>query len=135
MTTRAHTRVVVVDDHQVVRAGISVALLTSKDIELVGRVGDGEAALRLCEEVHPDVVVMDLRLPGMDGISAIRALRQRDPEVGILALTSFPDEYWMQEALQAGATGYLQKNVDLDVLIHAIRAAHPRKQIRLHAPR
>jgi NarL family two-component system response regulator LiaR len=119
---QGRTRVVVVDDHHAVRTGISAALLTANDIELVGEAADGEEALRVCEEVRPDVVIMDLKLPGMDGITAIRELRQRAPEVRILALTSFPDEYWVQETLHAGATSYLLKNVELDTLIEAVYA-------------
>jgi len=116
------TRVVVVDDHHAVRTGISAVLLAVNDIELVGAAADGQEALRVCEEVRPDVVIMDLKLPKVDGITAIRELRQRHPDVQVLALTSFPDEYWVQEALNAGATGYLLKNVELDALVAAVRA-------------
>jgi NarL family two-component system response regulator LiaR len=118
---REHTRVVVVDDHHAMRMGITAALLATDDIELVGEAADGQEALRVCEEVRPDVVIMDLKLPKLDGISAIRELRQRDPEIRVLALTSFPDDSWVEKALHAGATGYLLKNVELDVLIAAIR--------------
>jgi two-component system, NarL family, response regulator LiaR len=120
----AHTRVVVVDDHHAVRTGIGAVLLAASDIELVGEAADGQEALRVCEEVRPDVVIMDLKLPKMDGITAIRELRRRDPQVQVLALTSFPDEYWVQEALNAGATSYLLKNVELDALVAAVRATH-----------
>ena len=119
-----HTRVVVVDDHHAVRTGISAVLLAVNDIELVGAAADGQEALRVCEDVRPDVVIMDLKLPKVDGITAIRELRRRDPEVQVLALTSFPDEYWVQEALNAGATSYLLKNVELDALVAAVRATH-----------
>lgn len=119
---RGHTRVVVVDDHHAVRNGISAVLLAVNDIEMVGEAADGEEALRVCEEVHPDVVIMDLKLPRGDGIAAIRQLHQRAPEIKVLALTSFPDEHWVREALHAGATGYLIKNVELDTLVAAIRA-------------
>jgi len=120
---RERTRVVVVDDHQMVRAGIALSLLAADDIDLVGEAADGEEALRVCEEVRPDVVIMDLKLPRIDGISAIRMLHQRDPNVQVLALTSYPDDDLVPRALQAGALGYLLKNVELDQLIAAIRAA------------
>jgi two-component system, NarL family, response regulator LiaR len=121
---RERTRVVVVDDHHAMRMGITAALLATDDIELVGEAADGQEALRVCEEVRPDVVIMDLKLPVLDGISAIRELHQRDPAIRVLALTSFPDDSWVEKALHAGATGYLLKNVELDELIASIRATH-----------
>jgi NarL family two-component system response regulator LiaR len=119
-----HTRVMVVDNHQVVRAGIAFSLLTVDDIEVVGEAADGEEALRVYEEVHPDVVIMDLKMPKMDGFSAIRELRLRHPQAQILALSSYSHDDWVPRALQAGAVGYLLKTVELDGLIEAIRATH-----------
>lgn len=122
--TKEYTRVVVVDDHRAVRTGIGAALLSVNDIQLVGEAADGEEAVRICDEVHPDVVIMDLRLPRADGFTDIHRLRKRNPQVQVLALTSYADEFWMQEALLAGATGYLLKNGELDALVAAIRATH-----------
>jgi DNA-binding NarL/FixJ family response regulator len=117
---REHTRVVIVDDHYMVRTGITLALLAADDIELVGEAADGEDALRVCDEFHPDVVIMDLKLPRMDGVRAIRELRVRHPEIRVLALTTFPDETLVEEALQAGACGYLLKDVEMNTLLEAI---------------
>ena len=117
-----HTRVVVVDDHAMVRASLRVALMAAGDLELVGEAADGEEALRVCEAARPDVVVMDLKLPKLDGIRAIRELRLRAPKIKVLALTTFPEEHLVQGALQAGAVGYVLKNVELDMLLQAIRS-------------
>ncbi len=122
-------RVVVVDDHEFVRKGIAFSLLAVDDIVLVGEAADAETGLRVCEELHPDVVIMDLKLPRMDGISAIRELRQRDATVQALALTTYPDDVWVAQALQAGAVGYLLKNVELDTLLEGIRAARDGKAV------
>ena len=120
-------RVVIVDDHNMVRSGLAVFLKTLDDLELVGEAGDGAEAVRLCAELQPDVVLMDLVMPGMDGITAIRAIRQTHPNIRIVALTSFTDQELVQGALQAGAIGYLLKNASIDELAEAIRAAHAGK--------
>ncbi len=124
MTERKHIRVMVVDDHAVVRSGIEYSLLALDDIDLVGSVDSGGEALRLCEEVLPDVILMDMVMPGMDGVAATRALRTRFPQVQIIALTSFQEGNLVQDALQAGAIGYLLKDVGMDELAEAIRSAH-----------
>jgi NarL family two-component system response regulator LiaR len=113
-----------VDDHAVVRSGLAAFLLAFDDLELVGEADSGEKALVLCEHVRPDVVLMDLVMPGMDGVAATRAIRERHPEVQVIALTSFREEELVQGALQAGAIGYLLKNVSADELAEAIRKAH-----------
>jgi NarL family two-component system response regulator LiaR len=113
-----------VDDHQMVRNGLGTFLLVHDDLELVGEAGDGEQALAIFERVDPDVVLMDLKMPRMDGVEATRALVKRDPELRVIALTSFKDEALIREALDAGAMGYLLKDVDADDLADAIRAAH-----------
>jgi NarL family two-component system response regulator LiaR len=113
-----------VDDHQMVRNGLGTFLLVHDDLELVGEAGDGEQALTTFERVHPDVVLMDLKMPRMDGVEATRALLQRDPDLRIIALTSFKDEALIREAMDAGAIGYLLKDVDADDLADAIRAAY-----------
>ena len=117
-------RVMLVDDHAVVRSGLAAFLLAFDDLELVGEADSGEKALLLCEHVRPDVVLMDLVMPGMDGVAATRAIRERYPDVQVIALTSFREEEVVQGALQAGAIGYLLKNVSADELAEAIRKAH-----------
>jgi NarL family two-component system response regulator LiaR len=113
-----------VDDHQMVRNGLGTFLLVHDDLELVGEAKDGEQALAVFQRVRPDVVLMDLKMPRMDGVEATRALVERDPHVRVIALTSFKDEGLVQEALDAGAIGYLLKDVDADDLADAIRAVH-----------
>jgi NarL family two-component system response regulator LiaR len=117
-------RVLLVDDHAVVRSGLSAFLLAFDDLELVGEARGGEEAVRLCQQFEPDVVLMDLVMPGMDGAAATRAIRDRCPDIQVIALTSFKEEELVQGALQAGAIGYLLKNVTADELAQAIRAAH-----------
>jgi NarL family two-component system response regulator LiaR len=117
-------RVLIVDDHTVVRSGLSAFLLAFDDLEIAGLAGSGAEALELCGQVEPDVVLMDLVMPGMDGASTTEAIRATYPDVQVLALTSFPEEDLVQRALQAGAIGYLLKNVSADDLADAIRAAH-----------
>ena len=117
-------RVMLVDDHQMVRNGLGTFLLVHEDLELVGEASDGEQALAVFERVRPDVVLMDLKMPRMDGVEATRALLERDPELRVIVLTSFKDETLVQDALHAGAIGYLLKDVDADRLAEAVRAAH-----------
>jgi NarL family two-component system response regulator LiaR len=124
MTETNPIRVVLVDDHAVVRSGLGAFLLAFDDLELVGEAGGGEEAVRLCEQVQPDVALMDLVMPGMDGAAATRAIRERCPQVQVIALTSFKEDELVQGALQAGAISYLLKNVSADELADAIRAAH-----------
>lgn len=117
-------RVVIVDDHAMVRKGLATFIRIKSDLELVGEAGDGEEALRVCERVQPDVVLMDLVMPHMDGIAATRAIRERWPDVQVIALTSFQEKDLIRRALEGGAIGYLLKNVSVDELAAAIRAAH-----------
>jgi len=124
MTESNPIRVMLVDDHAVVRSGLGAFLLAFDDLELVGEVGGGEEAVRLCDQVQPDVVLMDLVMPGMDGAEATRAIRERCPQIQVIALTSFKEKELVQGALEAGAIGYLLKNVSADELADAIRAAH-----------
>lgn len=118
------TRVVVVDDHAVVRNGIAFSLLPFDQIEIVGEASTGEDALALCQELQPDVVIMDLMMPGMGGIAAIKALHESYPNIQVIALSSFQEGNLVQEALQAGATGYLVKDVSVDELAKSIQLAH-----------
>lgn len=117
-------RVMVVDDHTVVRSGLSALLYAFDDFELVGEAADGEEAIRVCARVQPDVILMDLIMPRMDGPTATRAIREKHPKVQILVLTSFKEDNLVHDALRAGAIGYLLKNVTPDELANAIRAAH-----------
>ena len=116
-------RVMVVDDHTVVRSGLSALLYAFDDFELVGEAADGEEAIRVCARVQPDVILMDLIMPRMDGPTATRAIREKYPKVQILVLTSFKEDNLVHDALRAGAIGYLLKNVTPDELANAIRAA------------
>jgi len=116
-------KVMLVDDHTVVRSGLSAVLSVADDLELVGEAGDGEEAVRLCERLKPDVILMDLLMPKMDGVSAIRAIKERWPKVKIIALTSFKEKEYVEGALKAGAVGYLLKNVTADELIGAVHRA------------
>ena len=123
MTASQRIRVLIVDDHAVVRSGLATFLQAFEDFELVGEAGDGEEALRVCAEAAPDVVLMDLLMPQMDGIAATRAIRGQYPDAQVIALTSFHDQDRVQAALDAGALGYLLKNVSADDLARAIRSA------------
>ena len=116
-------KILLVDDHAVVRSGLSKFLLVNKDMKLVGEASDGEEAVQKTSLYQPDIVLMDLMMPGMDGITATRQIRQKYPNVKIIALTSFAEPNIVQGALQAGAIGYLQKNVTAKELARAIRSA------------
>jgi NarL family two-component system response regulator LiaR len=124
MNEKKPIRVVIVDDHAVVRSGLSAFLMVFDDLDFVGEASGGEEALSLCRKLNPDVVLMDLVMPGVDGAAATRAIRQDCPETQVIALTSFKEDELVQGALQAGAIGYLLKNVSADELAGAIRAAH-----------
>ena len=124
MSEAGAIRVLIVDDHTVVRSGLAAFLQIFDDLELVGEASSGQLALRLCEQVQPDVVLMDLVMPGMDGTTATRAIRQQYPRVKVIALTSFHEPELVQSVLQAGAIGYLLKNVTADELANAVRAAY-----------
>jgi NarL family two-component system response regulator LiaR len=119
-----HIRVLIVDDQIIVRTGLKFFLLAFDDLELVGEAANGEQALYLCGEAKPDVVLMDLDMPGMDGVNATRAIHRYCPQIKVIALTGFRDKETIQRALQVGATNYLYKNISADRLAEAIRAAH-----------
>jgi NarL family two-component system response regulator LiaR len=124
MSDEGPIRVMLVDDHAVVRSGLSAFLLAFDDLLLIAEAEDGADALRLCEHHQPDVILMDLIMPRMDGASATQAIRQRYPHVQVIILTSFNENNLVQAALKAGAIGYLLKNVSADELADAIRAAY-----------
>jgi two-component system, NarL family, response regulator LiaR len=117
-------RVMLVDDHAMVRRGLAAFLMVFDDLQLAGEAESGEAAIQLCAEVVPDVILMDMVMPDMDGAAATRAIRQRFPQVQVLALTSYKEGDLVKNALEAGAIGYLLKDVSADDLAGAIRAAH-----------
>ncbi|MDY7077953.1 MAG: response regulator transcription factor [Chloroflexota bacterium] len=117
-------RVLLVDDHAVVRSGLGAFLLVFDDLELIGEAGDGEEAISLCEQLQPNVVLMDLVMPGMDGATATRIIREHWPHVQVVALTSFKEKDLVEGVLEAGAIGYMLKNVSADEMADAIRAAH-----------
>jgi NarL family two-component system response regulator LiaR len=120
-------RVMIVDDHAVVRSGLSAFLMVYDDLDFVGEAASGEEAVRLCKSLHPDVVLMDLVMPGMDGAEATEAIREECPGIQVIALTSFKEDDLVQRTLKAGAIGYLLKNVSANELVSAIRAAHAGK--------
>lgn len=122
--TNQKIRIMLVDDHAVVRTGLGAFLSVMPDFELVGEAENGEQAVVCCEQVDPDVILMDLMMPVMNGIDATRAIRAKHPHAQIIALTSFQEEDLVQRALQAGAIGYLMKNVSASELAAAIRSAH-----------
>jgi NarL family two-component system response regulator LiaR len=123
MTEADPIRVLLVDDHAVVRSGLSAFLLVHDDLELVGEARDGEQAVLECGRLDPNVVLMDLVMPGMNGAEATKVIRERYPDIQVIALTSFKEKDLVQNVLQAGAIGYLLKNVSADELAEAIRKA------------
>jgi DNA-binding NarL/FixJ family response regulator len=116
-------RVLLVDDHPVVRAGLAGMLAADEGIAVVGEAGDGEAALRLAAELDPDVVLMDLRLPGLDGVEATARLHARHPRTRVVVLTTYSTDNDILRAVEAGAAGYLLKDVTASALAAAVRAA------------
>jgi two-component system, NarL family, response regulator LiaR len=123
MTQENQIKVLLVDDHTVVRSGLAAVLSICDDLKLVGEAGDGQEAIRVCEKTQPDVILMDLLMPKMDGVAATRAIKERWPKVQIIALTSFKEKEYVEGALKAGALGYLLKNISSDELANAIRRA------------
>jgi len=117
-------RVMIVDDHLMVRDGLKVFLSIHDDIDVVGEAEDGEQALALCEQMEPDVILMDILMPNMDGPSATERIRGANPDIQVIALTSFAEQELVQRALQSGAISYVLKNVHSDRLAQAIREAY-----------
>jgi len=124
MSPSPRIRVLVVDDHAMVRRGLATFLKAFDDLELAGEAAGGRAAVELCIQLQPDVVLMDMVMPDMDGAAVTRLLRSQTPSIQVIALTSFMEKILVQSALQAGAIGYLLKDVSADELAQAIRAAH-----------
>jgi NarL family two-component system response regulator LiaR len=124
ITTPKPIRVMIVDDHAMVRRGLATILKVFDDLQLAGEAENGEVAVKLCAEILPDVILMDMVLPEMDGAMATRAIRQQFPQVQVIALTSFKEGELIKNALEAGAIGYLLKDVSADDLVRAIRGAY-----------
>jgi NarL family two-component system response regulator LiaR len=123
MNTPQAIKVMLVDDHNVVRSGLATFLRAFEDLELVGEAKNGLEALQLCHQKKPDVILMDLMMPEMDGIAATRSILEEYPDIKIIAMTSFEEEELVQGVLSAGAMGYLLKNITADELAKAIRDA------------
>jgi NarL family two-component system response regulator LiaR len=124
MTAAIPLRLLVVDDQPVVRTGLATLLEAYEELDLVGAASGGEEAIRLCGELQPDVVLMDMMMPGMDGVTATRIIRERWPEIQVIVLTAFHETELIHNALQAGAVSYLLKNVSGKELVQAIWASH-----------
>jgi len=123
MAPENQIRVILVDDHAVVRSGLGAVLMVNDDFSLVGEASNGEEAIKLCERLQPDVVLMDLMMPVMDGVSATRIIRERWQNINVIALTSFKERDMVEGALKAGAISYLLKTVTAEELATAIRGA------------
>jgi DNA-binding NarL/FixJ family response regulator len=117
-------RVLLVDDHAVVREGLRAFLELQEGVEVIGEAADGEQAVAEAERLRPDVMLMDLVMPRLDGVGAMRELRRRRPEIRVIVLTSFADDERLLPAIRAGAAGYLLKNVEPRELARAVRAAY-----------
>jgi two-component system, NarL family, response regulator LiaR len=124
MAEPATIKVLIVDDHPVVRDGLKNIFLVFDDLELIGEAEDGRAALDFCGQIIPDVILMDILMPGMDGAQATRAILERYPQVKIIILTSYPDDDLVRTTLEAGAVGYLLKSAPIDTLADAVRSAY-----------
>jgi DNA-binding NarL/FixJ family response regulator len=122
--TEGPIRVLIVDDHQVVRVGLRSFFELVDDIEVVGEASDGSEAIAVARRLRPDVVLMDLLMPSVDGLTAIARIKGELPEVEIVALTSFIEEEKVTQALEAGASGYLLKDAEAEEVARAVRAAH-----------
>ena len=116
-------RILVADDHLIIRQGLRLILETQEGFEMVGEAADGAEAVHLCAELHPQVVLMDLRMPGIDGLTAIERLRSEQPGVAVVILTTFNEDDLMMRGLRLGAKGYLLKDTDRETLFNTIRAA------------
>jgi NarL family two-component system response regulator LiaR len=123
MSKKNPIRILLVDDHAVVRSGLGAVLMSCDDMVLVGEAGNGEEAVWRCQRLKPDVVLMDLMMPVMDGVTATRSIHNSMPDIRIIALTSFGERELVEGALKAGAMGYLLKTVSAAELIEAIKGA------------
>jgi DNA-binding NarL/FixJ family response regulator len=117
-------RVLLVDDQSIIRQGLKALLELEADLQVVGDAENGQVAIQQVESLQPDVVLMDMRMPVMDGVAATRVIQQKFPRIKVLVLTTFDDQEYVQEAIQVGALGYLLKDTPSEELAHAIRAVH-----------
>jgi DNA-binding NarL/FixJ family response regulator len=124
MNSTKAIQILIADDHLMVRKGLSALIQGISDFKLVGEAEDGSQAIAMYRDLQPDIVLMDIVMPKVGGIEAIRAIRAADPSANIIALTSFSDEQLISQALSSGARGFLYKDVSVDELIHAIRQVH-----------
>lgn len=124
MSESISIKVLIVDDHPIVRHGIKTMLLTFDDISVVGEAGNGLDALARCQEISPDVILMDVVMPQMNGVEATRAVLKQDPQMKIIVLTTYPDQDLIQKALEAGAIGFLLKDTPIETFANAIRSAY-----------
>jgi NarL family two-component system response regulator LiaR len=124
MIPQSVIRVMIVDDHDIVRRGLELFLKVFDDLVFVGEADDGEMAVKLCGQIHPDVVLMDMVMPKMDGATATRIIREQFPQIQVIGLTSFKDERYVLNAVNAGAIGYLLKDISANDLAQAIRSAY-----------
>lgn len=120
-------KVMIVDDHAMVRTGLATFLEISEGMSLVAEADNGKEAIALCEQAQPDVILMDLFMPEMDGVTATKLIREQFPKTEVIVITSFDEGSMVQDAIKAGAISYLLKNASIDELVHAIRAAHAGK--------
>ncbi|MGY6018481.1 response regulator [Streptomyces spinosirectus] len=121
MSGRPAVRVLLVDDQELIRTALSMVMADIEDVDVAGEAGTGEEAVRLAAELAPDVVVMDIRMPGMDGIEATRRITEAEPGARVVVLTTFDDDAYVYGALRAGASGFLVKDMALDDIIAAVR--------------
>jgi len=129
MAQQQPIRVLTVDDHAILRSGLKLLLLAFEDIELIGEARSGPEALLLCSQLRPDVVLMDMMMPNMDGAITTQAIKEQHPDIQILVLSSFSDQTEVQRVMQAGAIGYLLKDLAIDELADGIRAAAAGKTV------
>jgi NarL family two-component system response regulator LiaR len=122
-------RILLVDDHNVILSGLRKFMMVNRDLESVGEATDGLEAVRLADLHKPDVILMDLLMPGMDGVAATREIHRKNPKIKIIALTSFAELNMVPGALQAGAVGYLEKNITASELRHAICSAYSGERV------
>src|SRR4029078_11302696 len=127
------TRCLAVDDHQVVRQGLEILFGDTDDLELVGTVGSGEDAVELIKQNEPQIVLMDVRLPGMDGVSTIKRIHEEAPNVQFVACSAYGDRRLVSDAIAAGARGYVMKGAPPDDLLRAIRTARGQQPLLAHA--
>jgi two-component system response regulator DegU len=122
-------KVMIVDDHNLVREGLKAVFSQGDEIDVVGEAGSGEQAIEMVDEVNPDVILMDISMPGMNGIQATKAIRDKHPDAKIVILTMLDQEGYVYEAIKAGATGYMLKSTSSDELVNAIQTVNEGKAL------